>query len=132
MFPLATNPLKDAPFVIHNEGPGGGIALNNVKVKLIPTEYKRFARRAQDTYQLGVTQHLVKAQTMAQSGVNLNPGLFVSFDLTPLAVHHEERREHFLIFLSSLMSIVGGAFVTVGLVSRCLVGSAAAIAKKLD
>jgi hypothetical protein len=81
---------------------------------------------------LGVTQHIVKPQTMAMSGANLNPGLFVTFDVTPLAVHHEERREHFLVFLSSLMSIVGGAFVTVGLVSRCLVGSASAIAKKMD
>eukprot|EP00978_Attheya_sp_CCMP212_P032648 scaffold128472_cov48-Attheya_sp.AAC.1 len=132
MFPLSTNPLKDAPFVINNPGAGGGIALNNVKVKLVPTKYKRFARRAKDTYQLGVTQHIVKPQTMAMSGVNLNPGLFVTFDITPLAVHHEERREHFLVFLSSLMSIVGGAFVTVGLVSRCLVGSASAIAKKMD
>jgi hypothetical protein len=37
-----------------------------------------------------------------------------------------------LVFLSSLVSIVGGVFVTVGLVSGCLVDSAKAVAKKID
>ncbi len=41
------------------------------------------------------------------------PGMAMSYDVTPLAVHHDEGRENILVFLSSLVSIVGGAFVTV-------------------
>ena len=36
------------------------------------------------------------------------------YDFTPLAVRHLGIREKWLVFLSSLASITGGAFVTVG------------------
>ena len=82
-------------------------------------------------YQVSVAQHLVNPNTLAAQQSTLLPGLVMYYDFTPLAVYHTEERENFFVFLSSLISIVGGAFVTVGLVSRCLV-SAASVAKKID
>jgi len=65
-------------------------------------------------------------------GVQQLPGLVVTYDFTPLTVHHSEGRDNFLVFLSSLISIVGGVFVTVGMLTGCLVHSAQAVAKKID
>ena len=83
-------------------------------------------------YQSSVTHTFVKPETLAGSNTGMLPGLVMTYDFTPLAVRHEEYRESFLVFLSSLVSIVGGVFVTVGLVTGCLVHSAAAVAKKMD
>ena len=48
------------------------------------------------------------------------------------AVLHDSGRENLLVFISSLVSIVGGVFVTVGMLSSCLVNSAKVVAKKVD
>ena len=109
----------------------GGIALQQMHVKLIPTLYQRFLTSSH-TYQLSVVDHTVQPETLVAKGVPLLPGMSVSYDFTPLAVHHVESRENFLVFLSSLVAIVGGVFVTVGLATGLLVHSAAAVAKKLD
>ena len=129
-FPLAAaNPLENRLNTIQNKM--GGIALQQIHVKLIPTTYQRFLT-SQQTYQLSVVDHTVQPETLVAKGVPLLPGISVSYDFTPLAVHHIESRDNFLVFLCSLISIVGGVFVTVGLVTGCLVHSAAAVAKKLD
>ena len=123
------NPLQDDLNVLQNEA--GGIGLTDVHVKVIPTQYRGYLT-TRNQYQLSVTQHLIQPDTMMQHGSQFLPGLAVSYDFTPLAVHHEDGRDNVFIFLSSLISIVGGVFVTVSLVTGCLVHSAAAIAKKID
>ena len=129
-FPLAAaNPLENRLIAINNKM--GGIALQQIHVKLIPTMYKRFLT-SQQTYQLSVVDHTVQPETLVAKGVPLLPGIAVSYDFTPLTVHHIESRDNILQFLGSLVSIVGGVFVTVGLVTGLLVHSAAAVAKKLD
>ena len=113
------------------ENTAGGVFLANINVDLIPTRYQRFLF-SQDTYQVSVTEHIVQPETlMPMGGVHL-PGLAVLYDFSPLAVQHVEARDNFLVFVSSLVSIVGGVFVTVGLVTGCLLHSAAAVAKKRD
>ena len=124
-FPPGNNPLQGAHHVMDN---GSGVALANVAVKLVPTTYKRIFHSAKETYQASVSRHIVQPETLAAQRSSLLPGLM----LTPLAVRHIESRENWLVFLSSLVGIVGGVFVTVGLVSGCLVNSAQAVAKKMD
>ena len=128
-FALMKNPLHDNIHVIRNDA--GGIGLTDVQVKVIPTQYQGFLFK-RDQFQLSVTEHIIKPDTLASQGSRFLPGLAVSYDFTPLAVHHVEARDNILVFLSSLISIVGGVFVTVSLVTGCLVHSAAAIAKKID
>lgn len=130
-FPLAGDPLSETTHVIDNPS---GVALHNVDVRLVPTKYKRPWRRARNTYQSSIVAHIVQPETLAKmGGVATMPGLSVSYDFTPLAVHHEKRRESMLVFLGSLISIVGGVFVTVGLVTSCIMGGvSAAVSKKSD
>jgi len=129
MFPLTKNPLENDMHLVHNEE--GGIALASVDVKLIPTQYSGFMM-SRDMYQLSVTEHIIQPATMGKQGSRHLPGLAVTYDFTPLAVHHVQSRDNPFVFFSSLVSIVGGVFVTVSLVTGCLVHSAAEIAKKID
>jgi hypothetical protein len=129
-YPMAASyPLEKRAHVIENKM--GGIALENIQVKLVPTVYSGFFS-TQNTYQCSVVDHTVQPETMVSQGVALLPGLALGYDVTPLAVHHVDGRDNVFVFLSSLVSIVGGVFVTVGLLSGCLVHSAAVVSKKVD
>lgn len=125
----AVYPLEDRHHVHHNSM--GGIALQNIQVKLVPTIIQGWFTTTK-TYQMSVITHAVQPETMVAQNVPMMPGMAMSYDVTPLAVHHDEGRENIIVFLSSLVSIVGGAFVTVGLFTGCLVHSAQAVAKKVD
>jgi len=122
-------PLQNVRHTIDNDFYGLGIAQSYVK--LVPTvrpglffdEY---------SYQTAVVDTIIQPQTLVAHQVAQLPGLVIAYDFTPLTVHHREGRDNFLIFLSSLISIVGGVFVTVGLLTGCLVHSAQAVAKKID
>lgn len=125
----AHRPLDRRIHIVENSM--GGIALENIQVKLVPTVSSGFFFEEQ-YYQMSVVDHTIQPETMVNQGVNMQPGLALGYDVTPLAVHHDEGRDSFLIFLSSLIGIVGGCFVTVGLLTGCLVHSAKAVAKKVD
>lgn len=127
-FPLTPNPLSNKMVQFPKDHK---IALDHMNVKLVPTKYKRFARSTIETFQLSVSNHIVTMETLATNGFSF-PGLKIQYDFTPLAVHHVESRENFFVFLSSLIGIVGGVFVSVGLVSGVVVKSAKAALKKID
>jgi hypothetical protein len=128
-FARANSPLESRAHVIKNDF--GGIALEEIDVKLVPTQQSTFFG-IQDSYQLSIADHTVQPETMVDSKVSQYPGVAITYDFTPLAVHYSSGRDNFLVFFSSLISIVGGVFVTVGLVTGCLVHSAQAVAKKID
>jgi hypothetical protein len=128
-FPPGTNPLAGAHHVMDN---GSGVALASVSVKLVPTTYVRTYRAPRETYQASVSRHIVQPETLASQRSTMLPGLLVTYDFTPLAVRHVESRENWLVFLSSMIGIVGGVFVSVSAVSGCLVDSVQAVAKKMD
>lgn len=128
-FERADNPLEHRAHVIKNGF--GGIGLEEIDVKLVPTQQSSFFG-VQESYQLSINDHTVQPETMVDSKISQYPGLAITYDFTPLAVHYDSGRENFLVFLSSLISIVGGVFVTVGLCTGCLVHSAQAVSKKLD
>lgn len=123
------NPLEGRVNAIDNKF--GGMALEEIDVKLIPSVRSGFFMDEQ-TFQLSVVDHTVEPETMVESSIAQYPGLSISYDFTPLAVHYSSGRDNLFVFLSSLISIVGGVFVTVGLVTGCLVHSAQAVAKKID
>jgi hypothetical protein len=128
-FPPGANPLAGAHHVMDN---GSGVALASVSVKLVPTTYVRTFRAPRETYQASVSRHIVQPETLASQRSTMLPGLLVTYDFTPLAVRHVESRENWLVFLSSMIGIVGGVFVSVSAVSGCLVDSVQAVAKKMD
>lgn len=144
-FPRAENPLQQQitvfNFPVTEQGSSpdsnvkvnhhSGIGLSSVVIKCVNTKYKRFGRSTKDTYQLSVTQHTVTPSTLARQYRSMLPGLSVVYDFTPFSVHHSETRENIFLFLGNLVSIVGGVFVTIGLVSSCLM-SAVGVGKKID
>lgn len=129
-FPLAKDdPLQRRAHIIENRM--GGVGLENIQIKLVPTIYSGLFT-SKKTYQHSVVSHTVQPDHMVDAGMAMLPGLAMNYDVTPLAVRHEVGRDNIFVFLSSLMGIVGGAFVTVGLFTGCLVHSAAVVAKKVD
>ena len=130
-FALVENPLINLPYSVEEDSTSsvGLVALN---VKLIPTHHKRPGRRSQEKMQISVSSYTIPAPILATTNPPKLPGLWMHYDVSPISVNHVESRENLLIFLSDVVSIVGGVFVTVGLVSACLVNSASAVAKKMD
>merc|ERR1711907_374340 len=116
-----------------------GIALENIQVKLIPTLNANpgilsqiFGSGSRPFYQMSVIDHTIQPETMVQSGgTSSQPGIAVGYDVTPLAVHINEYNIDggFFSFLSTLIGIVGGCFVTVSLFANCAVKSVQAVAK---
>ncbi|KAL7573034.1 hypothetical protein ACA910_018726 [Epithemia clementina (nom. ined.)] len=129
-FPLANvKPLEDRYNLIENNF--GGVALEQIEVKLVPTQFQD-SWSSKIMYQMSVTDHQVQPATLVAHGVPHLPGVLVSYDFSPIAVRHHGGRDNLLVFLSSLVSIVGGVFVTVGMLTSCLVHSAKVVAKKVD
>ena len=133
---LSAAPSKYKRNTEGNNAMAAGVFSNQMVAKLVPTRVKQFARMAHETYQISLASHIVYPETLAKaqqnSGMIILPGVSLTYDLTPIAVHHTEQRDNIFVFLSSLVAIVGGVFVTVSLLSSCLINSAAAVAKKID
>jgi hypothetical protein len=128
-FPLAKNPLKDT--FVKMDDPSG-IGLHQMSLKLVPTVYKRFMRQEQDTFQLSSSAYIIKPDALIRANPMKLPGLNLHYDFNPIAVTHMESRENFFVFISSLIGIVGGVFVSVGLVSGMIVSSAKSVFHKQD
>lgn len=126
---ITDKPLEDLSHIIQNDF--YGIAVSQTQVKLIPTTSIGTFFNEQ-MYQMSVVDITVQPQTLVSNGAQQLPGLTVSYDFTPLTVHRLESREPILVFISSLISIFSGVFVTVGMLTGCLVHSAKVVTKKLD
>eukprot|EP00536_Pseudo-nitzschia_multiseries_P015087 jgi/Psemu1/311716/fgenesh1_kg.818_\ len=132
-------PLEDKLHKLENNL--NGVALQEIRVKLIPTVHsnpgllsKVFGSGNKPAYQMSVVDHTISPETMvAAGGGSVLPGISMSYDVMPLAVHIDELNGEggFFGFLASLIGIVGGCFVTVGLFAGCAVKSVQAVAKKI-
>lgn len=132
-YPHQHNPLKKVHVNMGDlTSVSSSVGLAAFNVKLIPTQHKRPARRVQELLQTSVSDYSIPAPILAMTNPPKVPGFWMHYDVSPISVHHLESRENFMIFLSDVISIVGGVFVTVGLVSACLINSASAVAKKMD
>jgi hypothetical protein len=136
-------PLKNKLNKIENEM--NGIALEQIQIKLIPTIHSNpgiiatlFGQGSRPYYQMSVVDHTIQPETMVNSGSSgggSQPGIGLSYDVTPLAVHINEDfgdNGGFFNFLSTLIGIVGGCFVTISLFAGCAIQSIQTVAKKMD
>jgi len=105
-----------------------GIAVVFHNIKIIPTS----TRGNTNLVQLSTASHVIQPETLEASNAQTLPGIVFHYDISPLEVVHVESRENILVFLSSLISIVGGVYIIVGWMSQCLITSATAVAKKRD
>ena len=125
-------PLENVRHVVDNDF--FGIAVVQTQVKLVPTVNRGTTSTNYNhiMYQSSVVDTTIQPRTLVQQGVQHLPGLILAYDFTPLTVHHSEGRDNIFVFISSLLSIVGGVYVTVSMLTGCLVHSAQEIAKKMD
>ena len=134
-------PLTNKLNKIENEM--NGIALEQIQIKLIPTIHRNpgivatlFGQGSRPFYQMSVVNHIIQPETMVNSGGSSSqPGIGLSYDVTPLAVHINEDfgdNGGFFNFLSTMIGIVGGCFVTISLFAGCAIQSINSVAKKMD
>ena len=83
-----------------------------------------FGERMLITNQYAVTEYSRKV-SHESSGV---PGIFIKYDIEPISVTLTESRQTFMHFLTRLCGIVGGVYVTVGLLNNILL----IVQKKLE
>ncbi|SPP75997.1 endoplasmic reticulum-Golgi intermediate compartment protein 3 [Drosophila guanche] len=101
----------------------------NYYLKIVPTLYMR-QRDGQPIYtnQFSVTRYR-KDLTDRERGM---PGIFFSYELSPLMVKYAQKHSSFGHFATNCCSIIGGVFTVAGILAVLLNNSWEAIQRKLD
>lgn len=97
-------------------------------IKIVPTTYFRSDGSQLATNQFSVTRH---AKTISLfSGDSGMPGVFFSYELSPLMVKYTEKKKSFGHFATNVCAIIGGVFTVAGLIDTFLYHSVRAIQKQ--
>ncbi len=96
-------------------------------LQIVPTLFKTHDRRF-ITHQFSVTER--SRQINHTAGSHGMPGIFFKYDIYPLMVNINEEYNSFLLFLVRLCALVGGVFVTLGMISQFIGYMQAQISKK--
>lgn len=84
-------------------------------IRIVPTTYKYLFSRPLRTNQY--SQSYFFRRSDPNKGGQLIPGLFLSYDLSPIHIEVEESRKSFLHFLVQLCAIIGGVFTVASMLS---------------
>ncbi|XP_046401835.1 endoplasmic reticulum-Golgi intermediate compartment protein 3 [Ischnura elegans] len=112
-----------------------GIALEGATmfqyyVKIVPTTYVRKDGAILQTNQFSVTRHQkVVSIVSGESGM---PGVFFSYELSPMMVKYTEKEKSLGHFVTNLCAIIGGLWTVAGIVDSFLYRSIKAIEKKIE
>jgi endoplasmic reticulum-Golgi intermediate compartment protein 3 len=96
-----TNPLDDLEVTAKETA-----IMYQYFLKIVPTMYSSINGRIIHTNQFSVTTHQKSA--LAISGESAMPGVFFSYELSPLMVKFSERENSFSHFLVNVCGIIGG------------------------
>ncbi|KAL6432732.1 hypothetical protein ACFW04_006258 [Cataglyphis niger] len=123
--PGKTNPMDDTT-VIATEG----AMMFYHYIKIVPTTYVRSDGSTLFTNQFSVTRHA--RQVSLFTGESGMPGIFFSYELSPLMVKYTEKAKSFGHFATNTCAIIGGVFTVAGLIDSLLYHSVRAIQKKIE
>ncbi|XP_029038336.1 endoplasmic reticulum-Golgi intermediate compartment protein 3 isoform X2 [Osmia bicornis bicornis] len=123
--PGKTNPIDDTTVVAME-----GAMMFYHYIKIVPTTYVRADGSTLLTNQFSVTRHA--RQVPLFSGESGMPGIFFSYELSPLMVKYTEKAKSFGHFATNLCAIIGGVFTVAGLIDSLLYHSVRAIQKKIE
>ncbi|CAL1544931.1 unnamed protein product [Lymnaea stagnalis] len=99
-------------------------------IKIVPTTYSKVGGETLYTNQYSVTKHSkTTGGMMGDSGL---PGVFFSYELSPLMVKYTEKQRSFLHFLTEVCAIIGGIFTVASLIDSFIYHSSRVIAKKIE
>jgi len=100
----------------------------NYYLKIVPTTYISLNGSKVRTNQFSVTRH---EKVSGGPGTTL-PGMFVSYELSPMMVRYSEKNRSFLHFLTSVCAIIGGIFTVAGILDAFIYRGAAVLKKKIE
>ncbi len=84
-------------------------------LKIVPTTYEYLdGRVVNNTYQYSVTRS-AKVLTQQSFGSSQMPGIFVTYELSPIMIKYIEKSKSFSHFLTSCCAIIGGLFTIAGM-----------------
>jgi len=99
-------------------------------IKIVPTMYVKSNGETINTNQFSVTRHSkIVSVVTGESGM---PGVFFSYELSPLMVKYTEKENSFGHFATNVCAIVGGIFTVAGIFDSILNSSLHAIRKKIE
>lgn len=104
-------------------------------VKVVPTRFERLDGTFLETNQYSVTEHYTTATTQPGTmlGGGVIPGVFVTYDLSPILVHVYESRPYQSTahFLLQLCAIIGGIFTVAGILDAFVYHGSIHIKRKM-
>ncbi|ESO12742.1 hypothetical protein HELRODRAFT_105492 [Helobdella robusta] len=125
-YPGQNNPLDGSVLTAHQLS-----TMFHYYVKVVPTTYSKLNGETIYTNQYSVTKH-TKIYTTGFFGDSGLPGIFFTYELSPMMVKYTEKRRSFTHFLTGVCAIVGGVFTVAGLFDSLLYHSSRAIQKKME
>ncbi|CAO1434424.1 unnamed protein product [Diamesa hyperborea] len=105
---LHTNPLDHLEVTAKE-----GAIMYQYFLKIVPTMYVTQSGEVVHTNQFSVTTHQKSATAI--SGESAMPGVFFSYELSPLMVKYAEKNNSFNHFMVNVCGIIGGIFTVAGL-----------------
>ncbi|XP_066951335.1 endoplasmic reticulum-Golgi intermediate compartment protein 3 [Macrobrachium rosenbergii] len=123
--PGKTNPMDGTEFNTE-KGPRSV----NYYLKVVPTTYEKVDGSTLATNQFSVTQHSKSLQMgMGETGI---PGVFFTYELSPMMVKYTEKKKSLGHFLTGLCAIIGGVFTVAGLIDSGVYNFHRAIQRKVE
>ncbi|XP_042236903.1 endoplasmic reticulum-Golgi intermediate compartment protein 3-like [Homarus americanus] len=123
--PGKTNPI-DGTELKTEKGP----KTINYYIKIVPTTYEKVDGSTLSTNQFSVTQHQKNIQMgMGETGL---PGVFFTYELSPMMVKYTEKHKSLGHFLTGVCSIIGGVFTVAGIIDSIIYHSHRALQRKIE
>jgi predicted small secreted protein len=125
-YPGQLNPLDGVEQIADKES-----TMFQYFVKIVPTAYIKIDGQTLFTNQFSVTKHqkYISGGLFGEQGL---PGVFVTYELSPMMVKYTEKQRSFMHFLTGVCAIVGGVFTVAGLVDAFVYHSSRAIQRKIQ
>jgi endoplasmic reticulum-Golgi intermediate compartment protein 3 len=98
-------------------------------IKIVPTVYEDIYGSVISTNQFSVTEHQRSISPNSHGGL---PGVFFSYELSPIMVKFTEYRQGLAHFLTSMCAIIGGIFTIAGLVDSFIYHGVRSLKKKIE
>lgn len=98
-------------------------------LKIVPTTYVKLDGERLKTNQFSVTKN---QKDITSSSDNSLPGLFISYELSPMMVRYTEKQRSFMHFLTSVCAIIGGVFTVAGLFDSFIYHGGRALQRKIE
>eukprot|EP01121_Diplochlamys_sp_Union-15-3_P010439 TRINITY_DN292_c0_g1_i1.p1 TRINITY_DN292_c0_g1~~TRINITY_DN292_c0_g1_i1.p1 ORF type:complete len:161 (-),score=4.83 TRINITY_DN292_c0_g1_i1:24-506(-) len=122
-YPGMINPLEGHEMDIK------GLVRHSYLLQVVPTEYND-GWRLIETHQYSVTNHTERIDPYSEH-VHL-PGIFFKYDFSPIMVKIHSKKKSFAHFLTRLCAIIGGIWVSIGIIFRLTRSLADVSTKKKD